>query len=190
MPRLPFKFSGLFKSTSVSVITNVSPNHLNIHKDYEEYIEAKKNIFKYQDEKGIVVLNYDNDITREAQKEAKGKVVFFSSNEKLNDGVIYDEGIIKECKDRIRRHVINTKQLKLRGKHNYENICAAIAATSEFVDTDTQIKAIMNFEGVEHRLEFVREIAGVKWYNDSIGTSPTRTIAGLKAFDEEIVLIA
>lgn len=185
-----FQLMGMEISPNVSVITNVSPNHLNIHKDYEEYIEAKKNIFKYQDEKGIVVLNYDNDITREAQKEAKGKVVFFSSNEKLNDGVIYDEGIIKECKDRIRRHVINTKQLKLRGKHNYENICAAIAATSEFVDTDTQIKAIMNFEGVEHRLEFVREIDGVKWYNDSIGTSPTRTIAGLKAFDEEIVLIA
>ena len=174
----------------ISVITNISPSHLDKHKDYEEYIEAKKAIFKFQDKDNKVVLNYDNDITRECSKEADGKVVFFSSKEKLEDGIIYDNGTIKECKDGVRKHIIDVKNIHLRGIHNYENICAAIAATSGLVDTETQIKAIKNFKGVEHRLEFVRELDGVKWYNDSIGTSPSRTIAGLNSFDEKIVLIA
>ena len=185
-----FQLMEMEVSPNVSVITNVSPNHLNIHKDYEEYIDAKKNIFKFQNEQGIVVLNYDNEITKNMANEVKGKVRFFSSEEKLADGIILDEDIIKECKSRIRKHIINTKDITLRGKHNYENICAAMLATSDFVDLDTQVKVIKNFLGVEHRLELVREIKGVKWYNDSIGTSPTRTIAGLKAFNEEIVLIA
>ena len=177
-------------SPDISVITNISPNHLDKHKDYEEYIEAKKTIFKFQDNDGRIVLNYDNDITRNCSNEADGKVVFFSSKEKLEDGVIYDNGTIKECQDGVRRHIIDTNEIHLRGIHNYENICAAIAATSGLVDTETQIKAIKNFKGVEHRLEFVRELDGVKWYNDSIGTSPSRTIAGLNSFQEKIVLIA
>ena len=177
-------------SPDISVVTNVSPNHLDKHSSYEEYIEAKKNIFAFQDENGKVVLNYDNDITRKFAEDADGKVVFFSSKEKLQDGVIYEDGTIKECKDGVRRHLLDTKNIHLRGVHNYENICAAIAATSDLVDTETQIKAVENFKGVEHRLEFVRELDGVKWYNDSIGTSPSRTIAGLNSFDEKIVLIA
>ena len=185
-----FQLMGMEISPDIAVITNVSPNHLDKHKSYEEYIEAKKNIFAYQDENGKVVLNYDNDITRECAKEAEGKVEFFSSKTKLNDGVIYDDGIIKECVDGVRKHLIDVKDIHLRGIHNYENVCAAIAATSGLVDTETQIKAIKNFKGVEHRLEFVRELDGVKWYNDSIGTSPSRTIAGLNAFKEKIVLIA
>ena len=185
-----FQLMEMEASPKVSVITNITPNHLNVHKDYAEYINAKKNIFKYQDNKGIVVLNYDNDLTREASKEVNGEVRFFSSIEKLDNGIILDGEVIKECKNRVRRHILNTKEVKLRGRHNYENICAAISATSDFVDTETQIKAICNFSGVEHRLEFIREINGVKWYNDSIGTSPTRTIAGLKSFEEDIILIA
>jgi UDP-N-acetylmuramoylalanine--D-glutamate ligase len=177
-------------SPNISVITNISPNHLNIHSNYEEYIEAKKNIFKNQSEDGILVLNYDNEITRECKKEANGKVVYFSSKEKLENGIIVDNDVIKECEDNVRRHIVNTKDIHLRGMHNYENVCAAIAATKSFIDTDIIITAIKNFKGVEHRIEFIRELDGVKWYNDSIGTSPTRTIAGLKSFDEEIVLIA
>ena len=185
-----FQLMDMEISPKISVITNITPNHLNIHKDYEEYIEAKKNIFKYQDNDGIVILNYDNELTREASKEANGKVIFFSRKEKLSDGIILDNGTIKECKDKVRRHILDAKNMKLRGNHNYENACAAIAATSSLVDIDTQIDVISNFGGVEHRLELVRELNGVKWYNDSIGTSPTRTIAGLNSFDEEIILIA
>lgn len=174
----------------ISVITNITPNHLNIHKSYEEYINAKKNIFVNQLESGIVVLNYENEITKNFAKDVNGKVVFFSSKTKLEDGIIFDNGIIKECEDNLRKHLISIEKVKLRGVHNYENICAAIGATKTLVDTDKMVEAICEFAGVEHRLEFVREINGVKWYNDSIGTSPTRTIAGLHAFDEEIILIA
>ncbi|MBO5478830.1 MAG: UDP-N-acetylmuramoyl-L-alanine--D-glutamate ligase [Clostridia bacterium] len=185
-----FQLMNMTVSPDISVITNVSPNHLNIHKDYEEYIEAKKNIFKNQNENGILVLNYDNDITRECRKEANGKVIYFSSKEKLENGIIVDNDVIKECEDRLRKHIINTKDIHLRGMHNYENVSAAIAATKSFVDMDTIITAIKNFKGVAHRIEFIRELDGVKWYNDSIGTSPTRTMAGLHSFDEDIILIA
>lgn len=177
-------------SPDISVITNISPNHLNIHANYEEYIEAKKNIFKNQNENGILVLNYDNEITRKCKPEANGKVTYFSSKEKLEDGIIVDHDVIKECEDRLRKHIINTKDIHLRGIHNYENVSAAIAATKSFVDMDTIVEAIKHFSGVSHRLEFIRELDGVKWYNDSIGTSPTRTIAGLKSFEEDIILIA
>ncbi len=185
-----FQLMNMTVSPDIAVITNISPNHLNIHKDYEEYIEAKKNIFKNQKENGILVLNYDNEITRGCKKEANGKVVYFSSKEKLEDGVIVDKDVIKECEDRLRKHIISTKDIHLRGMHNYENVSAAIAATKSFIDIDTIVSAIKEFKGVEHRIEFIRELDGVKWYNDSIGTSPTRTMAGLNSFDEGIVLIA
>lgn len=185
-----FQLMNMKISPKISVITNISPNHLNVHSSYDEYIEAKKNIFKYQSRDDIIVLNYDNEITRDCAKEAEGKVVLFSSKEKLGDGIILDGDIIKISADKIRRHILNTKDIALRGRHNYENICAAIAATKTIADIDTQIEAIKKFKGVEHRIEFIREIDGVKWYNDSIGTSPTRTIAGLNSFDEKIVLIA
>lgn len=185
-----FQLMDMDVSPKISVITNISPNHLDIHKSYEEYIESKKNIFLHQEENGILVLNADNEITSKMNTEANGKVIMFSSKQKLDNGVIYDDNTIKICDDGLRRHMLDVKDVKLRGVHNYENICAAIAATSELVDADTQIKAIKNFAGVEHRLEFIREIDGVKWYNDSIGTSPSRTIAGLNSFDEKIVLIA
>lgn len=187
-----FQLSDMDISPDISVVTNIYPDHLNVHKSYEEYREAKKNIFKHQSENGIVVLNFDNEFTREFAKEANGKVIFFSSKEKLDDGFIYDkaDGTIKYCKDGVRRHIIKKEDIKLRGIHNYENICAALAATSSIVDVDTQVKAIEEFTGVEHRLEFVRELNNVKWYNDSIGTSPASTIAGLNSFDEDIILLA
>jgi len=185
-----FQLMDMEISPKISVVTNVTPNHLNVHSSYEEYIDAKANLFKYQNEDGIVVLNNDNEITKGFSKDTKGKSVLFSSKSKLNDGYIYDDGMIKYCEDGVRRHIINTKEIPLRGVHNYENICAAFAATKSLVDEETQIRAIKNFKGVEHRIEFVREINGVKWYNDSIGTSPTRTIAGLNSFDENIILIA
>ena len=185
-----FQLMGMEISPNISVITNITPNHLNIHKDYNEYIEAKKNIFKYQNEDEIVVLNYDNEITRSCAKEANSKVIFFSSKEKLDNGFIVDEGIIKECEDKVRKHILNTKDVILRGTHNYENIATAIATTRTLVDLDIAVEAVKEFKPVEHRLELIREIDRVKWYNDSVSSSPTRTIAGLNSFDEEIILIA
>ncbi len=185
-----FQLMGMEISPDISVITNITPNHLNVHKDFEEYIEAKKNIFKYQDRDGILILNYDNEITRNCAAETKGKVIFFSSKEKLDNGYIVDDDVIKECDDKLRKHIVSSKELIIRGRHNYENICSAIAATKTLVDLQVAIDVIKSFPGVEHRIEFVKEINGVKWYNDSASSTPSRTISGLNAFNEEIVLIA
>ena len=185
-----FQLMTMNVSPNVAVITNVTPNHLDIHKSYEEYINSKANIFKYQKENDLLVLNNENEITKNFAKYANGRLTFFSSKTKLDDGVILDNDIIKICDGGLRRHIVDTKNIKLRGIHNSENICTAIAATKDLVSVDSQIKAITNFRGVKHRLEFVKEINGAKWYNDSIASSPTRTIAGLNSFSENIVLIA
>lgn len=177
-------------SPNIAVITNITPNHLDIHNSYEEYINSKLNIFKYQTENDLLILNYENEIVRNFSKECKGKVTYFSCKTKLSDGIILDNNIIKSSQNELRRHILNTKNIKLKGIHNIENICAAVAATEKLVNVETQAKAISNFSGVEHRIEFVKEIEGVKWYNDSIASSPTRTIAGLNSFENKVVLIA
>ena len=185
-----FQLMGMEISPDIAVMTNITPNHLNIHKDYEEYIEAKKNIFKYQNENGILILNHDNEITKNCEKEANGKVIFFSRQEKLDNGFMVDGRVIKECEDKIRKHIFNGEDAILRGEHNLENIATAIAATKTLVSIETAVEAIQEFKPVEHRIELVREIDQVKWYNDSASSSPTRTLSGLHAFDEDIVLIA
>ena len=185
-----FQLMDMEVSPNISVITNITPNHLDIHKSYEEYIDSKKNIFKFQTENDILVLNYNDEIVKNFEKEAKGKVVFFSKESKLENGVMLNDDIIKYAENGIRRQLLNVKDVKLRGRHNYENICTAIAATYTLADFDIIVEAVKEFKGVEHRIEFIKNINGVKWYNDSIGSSPTRTIAGLRAFDEDVVLIA
>ena len=189
-----FQLMGMKISPKISVITNITPNHLNVHSDMTEYIEAKKNIFKNQSKDDLLVLNYDNEITRECSKEAKGKVVFFSSKNKLLNGYIYDneDGKIKICKNGLRKHVFDTRYMKLRGVHNFENACAAIIATKNLVKKESIDFVLTEFKGVEHRLELIKETENrVKWYNDSVSSSPTRTIAGLNAFAlKNIILIA
>ena len=176
-----FQLMGMDISPDISVITNISPNHLDKHKDMAEYIDSKCNIYKHSD--GILVLNQDNEITKNLTSNRK--IRYFSRYTKTNafytDGnYIYYNG----------QKIINTKELHIRGIHNYENICAALSATYDMIDIDKTIPTIKAFTGVEHRLEFIREINHVKWYNDSVSSSPTRTIAGLNSYDEDIVLIA
>lgn len=185
-----FQLMDMEVSPNIAVITNITPNHLDIHKSYEEYIESKKNIFKYQNKDDILVLNYNDEIVKKFENEAVGNVVFFSRSEKLENGVMLNKDLIKYAENGLRRQLLDVNDVTLRGKHNYENICTAIAATKSLVDFDVAVKAVKEFKGVEHRIEFTREINGVKWYNDSIGSSPTRTIAGLNSFEENIVLIA
>lgn len=185
-----FQLMTLKKSPDISVITNISPNHLDIHKSYEEYIEAKKNIFKYQEKNGVVVLNYDNDITRDFSLEAKGNVRYFSTRVKLDDGVILDNNMIKISASKIRTQIIDIDDILLLGTHNVENACTAVAAVKDLVKVENIVNVLTTFKGVEHRNEFVRNLNGVKWYNDSIGSSPTRTIAGLVSFKTKVVLIA
>ncbi len=124
------------------------------------------------------------------RKEAKGKGNFLVIKKSFDNGYIVDEDIIKICTDKIRKHILNVNDVILRGKHNYKNIATALAATNTLVDTDKAIETIKNFKPVAHRLEFVRELNGIKWYNDSASSSPTRTIAGIEAFKEKMVLIA
>lgn len=171
-------------SPDISVITNISENHLDIHKDFEEYIDSKKNIFKYQNNEGILVVNLDNEITNKFI--GNGETRYFSRSKKVDNG-FYTDGKYIYYKDQI---IIDTKDIKLRGVHNYENICTALSAIIDLIDLDKSIEAIKKFNGVEHRLEFIREINNVKWYNDSVSSSPTRTIAGLYSYSEDIVLIA
>lgn len=185
-----FQLMGMKVSPNIGVITNITPNHLNIHKDYQEYIDAKKNIFKYQNKNDRIVLNYDNEITRKCAKEAEAQVVLFSSKEKLENGFIVDGKMIKECKDNIREHILDIQDVILKGEHNYQNIATALAATKTLVNLEDAVETIKKFNSVEHRLEFVKEINHVKWYNDSASSSPTRTISGIRAFDEELILIA
>ena len=176
-----FQLIGMNVSPDISVITNISPNHLDKHKDMDEYINAKMNIFKYSG--SLVVLNDDNEITKNFKSNRT--IRYFSRNHKTNSFYINGNYIYFNNKE-----ILDCKSLKIRGVHNYENICACLAATYDLIDMNKAIKAICDFAGVEHRLEFVREIDGVKWYNDSVSSSPTRTIAGLNSYDEDIVLIA
>ena len=185
-----FQLMTLEKSPNIAVVTNVSPNHLDVHKSYEEYIDSKKNIFKYQTESDITILNYDNEITRDFDDEIIGTVRFFSTKSKLDDGVILEDNEIKIVKNKEKTSVIDTREILLLGKHNIENACTAIAAVQDLVTIESIQNVLTTFRGVEHRMEFIRELDGVKWYNDSIGSSPTRTIAGLASFKEKVILIA
>ena len=185
-----FQLMGMKVSPDISAITNITPNHLNVHKDYQEYINAKKNIYRNQKDTGILVINADNDLTRECQNDAKGDVILFSSKQKLDYGFIVENGIGKECNDGIRKHIVSQDEIKLKGIHNLENICTALALTKKLVNTEKAVDTIKEFAGVHHRLELVRTLNGVEWYNDSASTTPTRGISALKSFNKEIVLIA
>ena len=185
-----FQLMGMKVSPDISAITNITPNHLNVHKDYQEYIDAKKNIYRNQKDTGILVINADNDLTRECQNDAKGDVILFNSKQKLDYGFTVEDGIVKECNDGIRKHIVSQDEIKLKGIHNLENICTALALTKNLVSTEKAVDTIKEFAGVHHRLELVRTLNGVEWYNDSASTTPTRGISALNSFNKEIVLIA
>lgn len=179
-----FQLFNMKKSANVSVITNISENHLDWHKDYEEYIEAKKNVFIHQNSDDLVVLNEDNEYTRAMKKDSKGRVKTFSletdANVCLNDGVIYSDGI----------EIMKASEILIPGIHNVANYMAAIGATKKYVSPEDIKKVATTFGGVEHRNELVREAYGVSYYNDSIASSPTRTMATLSSFNEKVILIA
>lgn len=170
----------------VAVVTNLAPNHLDMHKGMEEYIDAKKNIFLYQDKEGILILNRENEITHGFVPEAKGEVREFSSNRKLEKGAYFKDNILYLDGE----EVCTKDDVLIKGVHNIENYLAAFLATKEEVSIDVMKKVVKTFGGVEHRCELVRELNGVKYYNDSIASSPTRTLAGLFAFEKKVILIA
>lgn len=170
----------------VAVVTNLAPNHLDMHKDMEEYINAKKNIFLYQDKDGILILNRENEITHSFVPEAMGEVREFSSKQRLDKGAYFKDNILYVDGEEI----CTKDDILIKGIHNIENYLAAFLATKEEVPIDIMKKVVKTFGGVEHRSELVRELNGVKYYNDSIASSPTRTLAGLFAFNQKVILIA
>lgn len=181
-----FQLMTMKEEIDVAVCTNLAPNHLDMHKDMQEYIDAKKNIFLYQNENDLLVVNRENEITYGFEKEAKGNVKEFSSKRVIEDGAYYDNGVLYLAG----KEVCKKDNIVIKGMHNVENYLAAFLATKEDVSIETMKKVAETFTGVEHRCEFIREIDGVKYYNDSIASSPTRTLAGLRAFDKKVIVIA
>ena len=186
-----FQLHTMRHSPDIAIVTNVTPNHLDWHTDYDEYINSKKAVFAFQNEKGKAVLNFDNDITRKFGEETKN-AVYFSSRSTLKDGYCLKDKKIVFMKDgEINREVLDIEKIYIPGMHNVENYMAAIAATDSLINDEVVCETAVEFKGVPHRIEFVRELDGVKYYNDSIASTPARTTAGLVSFDgEEIVLIA
>lgn len=176
-----FQLMDMTASPDISVITNIAPNHLDKHKNMDEYIMSKCNIFKYPG--SILVINDDNKITKEFTSERE--IRRFSRTHKTNAYYVMNNCVYKD--DKV---ILQGEELHIRGIHNLENIATVLSATCDLIDMDKALMAIKKFSGVEHRLEFVRELNGVKWYNDSVSSSPTRAIAGLNSYQERIVLIA
>jgi len=179
-----FQLHKIAKSPDIAVITNITPNHLDWHTDYQEYIDSKKNIFAYQSDKGILVTNSNNEETKKIIPTANGMVRTFSAYQDadfyLEDGKIVSNGDV----------LLDIKEIRVPGLHNVENFMTAIAATYGLVSKDTILKVAKSFTGVEHRIEFVREIDGVKYYNSSIDSSPNRTINTLRVFGDNVIMIA
>ena len=180
-----FQLMTMNSPIDVAVCTNLAPNHLDMHKDMQEYIDSKKNIFLYQEENEVLVVNRENEITYGFEKEAKGEVREFSSKRVLQNGACYKDGSLYLYG----KEVCNKDDIIIKGMHNVENYLAAFLATKDDVSISTMKAVAESFTGVEHRCELVRELDGVKYYNDSIASSPTRTLAGLKAFDKKVILI-
>ena len=179
-----FQLHTMRQSPDIAVITNITPNHLDWHTDYNEYIESKKNIMLYQSEKGRVVLNCNNEETKKLISSANGEVVTFSA---YRDADVYlkDNSIFKGDEK-----LLEINEIKIPGMHNVENYMTAIAAVYDLVSKAVFCEVAKNFGGVEHRIELVRTLDGVKYYNSSIDSSPNRSINTLRVFGNNVIMIA
>jgi len=196
-----FQLITMKKSPNIAVVTNLSPNHLDVHTDMEEYIEAKSNIFMHQTSFDRAVFNFDNEITKTYAKSAPADdILFFSRQNAVKSGVYLHNGTIYEAHEDVKMPIMQADEIALPGIHNVENYLAAFTAVMGLLSHETLMQTAKNFRGVEHRIELVRELSGVKYYNDSIASSPSRAIAGIRALskteskieasDRKIVLVA
>ena len=182
-----FQLISMRKSPDVAVMTNLAPNHLDVHKDMQEYVDAKRNIYLHQNAFSKTVLNLDNEITAQFIPETRGDTYTFSRKEKVAKGACSVDGKIYMNGE----YVMDKADIRLPGEHNVENFLAAISAVWGDVSVENIVKVAKEFGGVAHRMEFVREIDGVKFYNDSIASSPSRVMAGtLATYSDKIILIA
>lgn len=187
-----FQLISMRVSPKVAVVTNVTPNHLDHHKDMQEYIDAKRNILLWQVPPCRAVLGFENEISRGMQKDCKGEQVWFTRLHDTDKGAFLRESDDNLCyaENGVVTPILPRAEVKLRGLHNVENLLAAIAAVWGRVPVEAMRQVGSTFTGVEHRIEPVRTLDGVTYYNDSIASSPTRTIAGLRSFNQKIILIA
>lgn len=185
-----FQLMTMKHSPHIAVVTNLAPNHLDVHRDMAEYVAAKENIFRHQSGEDVAVFNADNDITAEQSRRAPGRARLFSRQDEVADGVfLRGEDIVCRSGGH-ERVVMTTGDIKIPGVHNVENYMAAIATVDGLVPDEVIRDFAREFGGVEHRIELVRTYRGVRYYNDSIASSPSRTIAGLRSFHEKVILIA
>ena len=186
-----FQLKIMRSSPAVAAILNITPNHLDRHASMEDYTEAKANILRFQKSGDVAVLGYDNEVTRGLASLTKGTVALFSMEEEVSEGAFLRQQQIILRLEGSEQTICHERDVRLRGRHNIENVLAACTiAGLAGADSHVMSEVVSSFQGVEHRLEFVREVDGVSYYNDSIATSPERTAAALRAFDEPIVLLA
>lgn len=186
-----FQLISMRQSPDIAVVTNVAPNHLDIHKDMQEYVESKKNILLHQNAFSRTVINLDNDISNSFESDVRGEVVKFSRKSTVYNGAYLSGTKILYSEYGNETEVMDISDIFIPGMHNVENYMTAICAVWGIVDVNTIVDVAKNFKGVEHRAEFVRELDGVRYYNDSIASSPTRTASGtLSLYEDKIIIIA
>lgn len=186
-----FQLMTMKESPATAVLTNLAPNHLDIHTDMEEYVEAKATILSYQKPGERAVCNWDNEITRELSHRTSGNVKYFTMTDNHDiDGCFLRNGAIWYRSQGAEREILPISDILIPGRHNVENYMAAICAVEGLVSDEIIREFARTFGGVEHRIELVRRRHGVRWYNDSIASSPSRTIAGLLSFSQPVILIA
>ena len=174
----------------VSAVLNITPDHLNRHHTMECYIEAKESITKQQTADNVCVLNYEDEVLRAFGEQLHTKVLFFSSRRKLEKGLYFEENKIYFANGQDVQLVIDVDELNILGLHNYENVMAAVGmALSMGVPMEKIVEVLKRFQAVEHRIEYVTEKRGVKFYNDSKGTNPDAAIKGIQAMNRPTYLI-
>lgn len=187
-----FQLISMRQSPDVAVVTNIAPNHLDVHKGgMQEYIDAKRNLLWHQNGFSRSVLNADNGLSASLAPDVRGELCYFSRLHPVERGAYLDgEGCLCRVKNGVVERIVPKTEIRIPGDHNVENYLAAIAAVGDEVPAASIAKVAREFRGVEHRIEYVRTVDGVQFYNDSIASSPTRTIAGLKSFGRKIIVIA
>ena len=183
-----FQLMGMKHSPHIAAITNLTPNHLDYHKDFDEYVQAKTAIYRNQGENDKLILNLDDEVTRSLK--ASGNLFCTSKTQELANGVFLKNDVIYIADGGVRRELMPASDIRIPGAHNVYNMMMAAAVVQGYASDDDIRAVATTFGGVEHRIEFVREKDGVKYYNDSIASSPTRTIAGLNSFQQKVILIA
>ena len=184
-----FQLHSMTCRPDVAVITNLTPNHLDKHKDFQDYIDAKRAIFENQGPEGRLILNADDPHTAYYQSFAPGKVSYFSDQKRVDQGTMLSKGRLCWVSGDKLEPIVDAEEIRIPGEHNVLNYLAAFEAVRGLVSAEICRKTAREFPGVAHRLELVRELHGVKYINDSIGSSPTRTIAGLRALKSKPIII-